>query len=178
MTHPSVTLRQAECGALLCGRNVRAADRDVCRQSAWYVKHPKAGLSTGISSCLDERAVPPQQQVRLVRGFYRNVDAAELESRLRERTFSTTTTPLPLEHGAAAVHVPEPAAACDAMVEARMLTLRDIQQRRRGALTMISRRLGPNLKVGVGYNFTDFSDDLTDLRYNHRGVFINIVGIK
>jgi hypothetical protein len=66
----------------------------------------------------------------------------------------------------------------DAMVEARMLTLRDIQQRRRGALTMISRRLGPNLKVGVGYNFTDFSDDLTDLRYNHRGVFVNLIGIK
>ena len=77
------------------------------------------GLWTGMTaSCLDERAVPPQQQVRLVRGFYRNVDAAELESRLRERTFSTATTPLPLEHGAAAVHVPDPAAACDTMVEA------------------------------------------------------------
>jgi hypothetical protein len=32
------------------------------------------------------------------------------------------------------------------------------------------------LKVGVGYNFTDFSDDLTDLGYDHRGVFLNIVG--
>jgi hypothetical protein len=66
----------------------------------------------------------------------------------------------------------------NAMAEVRMLALPDIQQRRRGALTTIYRRLGANLKVGVGYNFTDFSDDLTDLRYNHRGVFVNLIGIK
>ena len=66
----------------------------------------------------------------------------------------------------------------DAMVEARMLSLPDIQQRRRGALATIYRRLGSNLKIGVGYNFTDFSDDLTDLGYNHKGVFIHIVGSK
>jgi len=66
----------------------------------------------------------------------------------------------------------------DAMAEVRMLALRDIQQRRRGAVATIYRRLGANLKVGVGYNFTDFSDDLTDLRYNHRGVFVNLIGIK
>ena len=66
----------------------------------------------------------------------------------------------------------------DAMAEVRMLALRDIQQRRRGALMTFYRHLGANLKVGVGYNFTDFSDDLTDLRYNHRGVFVNLVGIK
>jgi flagellar motor protein MotB len=66
----------------------------------------------------------------------------------------------------------------ESMAEVRMLNLRDIRQRRRGALGAISRYLGKNLKVGVGYNFTDFSDDLTDLRYNHRGVFLNIVGTK
>jgi hypothetical protein len=66
----------------------------------------------------------------------------------------------------------------DIMAEARMLALRDIGQRRRGALTSLYRRLGSNLKIGMGYNFTDFSDDLTDLRYNHRGVFINIIGTK
>ena len=94
------------------------------------------GLWTGMTaSCLDERAVPPQQQVRLVRGFYRNVDAAELESRLRERTFSTTTTPLPLEHGAAAVHVPDPPAACDTMVEALVRAHPELlpRPRRRGS---------------------------------------------
>jgi len=66
----------------------------------------------------------------------------------------------------------------DAMAEVRMLALRDIQQRRRGALMTIYRHLGANLKVGVGYNFTDFSDDLTDLRYNHRGVFVNLIGTR
>jgi hypothetical protein len=29
---------------------------------------------------------------------------------------------------------------------------------RRGALATIYRHLGSNLKIGVGYNFTDFSD--------------------
>jgi hypothetical protein len=64
------------------------------------------------------------------------------------------------------------------MVEARMLGLPDVSQRRRGALTAIYRHFGKNLKIGAGYNFTDFSDDLTDLKYNHRGVFINLVGSK
>jgi flagellar motor protein MotB len=66
----------------------------------------------------------------------------------------------------------------DSMAEVRMLDLPDIHQRRRGALAAIYRHLGNNLKVGVGYNFTDFSDDLTDLRFNHKGVFVNFVGTK
>ena len=66
----------------------------------------------------------------------------------------------------------------EGMAEVRMLLLPDIRQRRRGALATIYRRLGSNLKVGIGYNFTDFSDDLTDLRYNHKGVFINLIGSK
>ena len=66
----------------------------------------------------------------------------------------------------------------DSMAEVRMLELPDIRQRRRGALATIYRHLGSNLKVGVGYNFTDFSDDLTDLRYNHKGVFLNLIGTK
>jgi hypothetical protein len=69
-------------------------------------------------------------------------------------------------------------AGWESMAEVRMLSLPDVSQRRRGALAAIYRHIGKNLKVGVGYNFTDFSDDLTDLRYNHRGVFVNIIGIK
>ena len=64
----------------------------------------------------------------------------------------------------------------ESMVEARMLNLSDISQRRRGALTAIYRYIGKNMKVGAGYNFTDFSDDLTDLSYRHQGTFVNIVG--
>ena len=35
-----------------------------------------------------------------------------------------------------------------------------------------------SMKLGAGYNFTDFSDDLTDLSYRHQGAFINFVGTK
>jgi len=34
------------------------------------------------------------------------------------------------------------------------------------------------MKVGAGYNFTDFSDDLTDLRYDDKGVFVNLIVTK
>jgi hypothetical protein len=66
----------------------------------------------------------------------------------------------------------------EGMAEARMLDMPKISQRQRGALATIYRRIGNNLKVGLGYNFTDFSDDLTDLKYNHKGVFFNMVGAK
>jgi hypothetical protein len=66
----------------------------------------------------------------------------------------------------------------ESLAEARMLELPDVSQRRRGALTAIYRYIGPNMKVGAGYNFTDFSDDLTDLRYDHKGVFVNFVVTK
>jgi hypothetical protein len=61
-------------------------------------------------------------------------------------------------------------------VEGRMLHLPDLDERRAGSLFTIYRYLGDNLKVGVGYNFTDFSEDLTDLSYDHHGVFFNLVG--
>jgi hypothetical protein len=32
------------------------------------------------------------------------------------------------------------------------------------------------VKLGVGYNFTDFSDDLTDLNFDDRGAFLNVTG--
>jgi len=43
-------------------------------------------------------------------------------------------------------------------------------------LAALYRHITKNLKAGVGYNFTDFSDDLTDLKYNHKGVFLNFIG--
>jgi flagellar motor protein MotB len=66
----------------------------------------------------------------------------------------------------------------ETLAEARTLGLPDVNQRRRGALAAIYHHVGRNLKVGVGYNFTDFSDDLTDLKYNHKGVFVNLIGTK
>lgn len=64
----------------------------------------------------------------------------------------------------------------DAMVEARLLDLPDAGDQRSGFLTGVYRRLGDHIKLGVGYNFTDFSDDLTNLGYTSHGVFINAIG--
>jgi flagellar motor protein MotB len=64
----------------------------------------------------------------------------------------------------------------ESLAEVRMLGLPDVSQCRRGTLASIYRYIGKNLKVGVGYNFTDFSDDMTDLRYDHRGLFVNLIG--
>jgi hypothetical protein len=62
------------------------------------------------------------------------------------------------------------------LVEGRMLHMPDLDERRTGALAAVSRYLGDHLKIGIGYNFTDFSEDLTDLSYDHHGVFLNITG--
>ncbi len=47
---------------------------------------------------------------------------------------------------------------------------------RQGWLAGVDRDIGRNFRVGAGYNFTDFSDDLTDFDYEHKGWFINFVG--
>jgi hypothetical protein len=64
----------------------------------------------------------------------------------------------------------------EGMIEARMLELPDFNDRRGGALIGIYRYVGKHVKAGVGYNLTDFSEDLTDLSFRHRGVFMNVVG--
>jgi hypothetical protein len=64
----------------------------------------------------------------------------------------------------------------ESLIEGRMLDLPDLSQRRGGVLLAIYRYFGKHLKVGTGYNFTDFSDDLTDLSYDHQGVFFNFIG--
>ena len=61
-------------------------------------------------------------------------------------------------------------------VEGRMLDLPDQNERRSGAMLTLYQYLGEHFKVGVGYNFTDFSDDLTDLGYDDHGLFFNVVG--
>jgi hypothetical protein len=64
----------------------------------------------------------------------------------------------------------------DLLVEGRVLGMRDIGERRSGVLVSASRWVGEHFKVGLGYNFTDFSDDLTDLDYDHQGLFLNVTG--
>jgi flagellar motor protein MotB len=64
----------------------------------------------------------------------------------------------------------------DALLEGRRLDLPDAQDRLDGVLVALYRQVGNHLKVGAGYNFSKFSDDLTSLDYRHQGLFINIIG--
>lgn len=63
----------------------------------------------------------------------------------------------------------------DAVLEFRRLWAKEAQDARAGVLAAVYRHVGKNTKVGVGFNFTDYSDDLTDLSYRHRGWFLNVV---
>lgn len=64
----------------------------------------------------------------------------------------------------------------DIMAEARVLWMSELEQADFGLLAGVYRQLGGNLKLGVGYNFGRFSDDLTDFVQDDRGFFINVVG--
>lgn len=44
-----------------------------------------------------------------------------------------------------------------------------------GALAALYRNMGNNLRLGIGYNFGRFSDDLSDLTYDDQGVFLNMI---
>ena len=64
----------------------------------------------------------------------------------------------------------------DALVEGRLLDVKEADDARSGMLLGVYRHFGDNIKMGVGYNFTDFSDDLTDLDYDSQGMFVNVIG--
>lgn len=64
----------------------------------------------------------------------------------------------------------------EGLVEGRMLDMTDLNEQRSGALLAVYRYVGKHVKVGLGYNFTDFSEDLTDLSFKHQGAFINMIG--
>jgi len=64
----------------------------------------------------------------------------------------------------------------DVYVEGRRLAV-DSEDNRDGFLIGANKHIGKHLKVGVGYNFTDFSDDLARVNdYTYEGVFLNITG--
>jgi hypothetical protein len=64
----------------------------------------------------------------------------------------------------------------EGLLEGRMLDMLDLNEQRSGALVAVYRYVGKHFKVGAGYNFTDFSEDLTDLSFRSEGVFINMIG--
>jgi hypothetical protein len=64
----------------------------------------------------------------------------------------------------------------DALIEARYLGVEQADDSRTGVLVGLYRQLGDNAKIGGGYSFSDFSDDLTNLEYRSKGVFLNLIG--
>jgi len=64
----------------------------------------------------------------------------------------------------------------DALAEYRWLSDTDGDSTRSGALLGLYRHLGDQFKVGVGYNFTDYDDDLRNDGYDNRGWFLDLIG--
>lgn len=63
----------------------------------------------------------------------------------------------------------------DAHLELRRRAVKEAKDSRKGVLVGVYRHMGEGAKVGVGYDFTDFSDNLTDLPYRSRGWFLNVL---
>ncbi|SFR64393.1 hypothetical protein [Litoreibacter janthinus] len=63
----------------------------------------------------------------------------------------------------------------DVLLEGRMLQADQAGTTEFGLLGAAYRHFGNNYKIGVGYNFGTFSDDLSDLTYDDRGLFINLI---
>lgn len=63
----------------------------------------------------------------------------------------------------------------DAMFEVRNFTTVQSETSETSVLAAGYRHFGNNLKLGIGYNFGSFSDDLTDLVQDDQGAFINLV---
>ena len=63
----------------------------------------------------------------------------------------------------------------DALLEVRQLNLVQAEVSETSFLGAVYRNVGDHLKVGVGYNFGTFSDDLTDLTFDDQGAFINVI---
>ena len=61
-----------------------------------------------------------------------------------------------------------------AVAEYRVLDVSDIDARS-GGVAAVYYTVNTNLRVGAGYNFTDFSDDLSETSYDARGAFFNLI---
>ena len=64
----------------------------------------------------------------------------------------------------------------DALMEYRWLEAETEDNDKHGFLIGAYRHIGEHFKLGAGYNFTDFDDDLTDQDYESDGWFFDVVG--
>jgi hypothetical protein len=61
------------------------------------------------------------------------------------------------------------------LVEYRALEVKE-GGAKQGYLVGVDRDITKNFRMGIGYNFTNFSDDLTKLDYKYKGWFVNFLG--
>ncbi len=64
----------------------------------------------------------------------------------------------------------------DALAQYHWMNSDASEDSQHGAMISIDRHIGKNMKIGIGYNFTDFNDDLRDTEGSAKGWFINLVG--
>lgn len=64
----------------------------------------------------------------------------------------------------------------DILMEGRIMYMPEANTKDYGALAAVYRHLGDNFKLGAGYNFGRFTDDLRDQTYDDRGFFVNFIG--
>ena len=64
----------------------------------------------------------------------------------------------------------------DLLAEGRVLSSSLADNKQYGALLGVYRHVGDNAKIGVGYNFSKFSDDLRNFSNDSDGFYINLVG--
>jgi len=64
----------------------------------------------------------------------------------------------------------------DILLEARALYSPSADTTDYGSVVAAYRHVGDNFKVGLGYNFGRFSDDLRDVTLNDQGLFFNLMG--
>ena len=63
----------------------------------------------------------------------------------------------------------------DLLLEGRYSEARQTGITETGILATAYRHFGPNVMLGLGYNFGNVSDDLTDLTIDDQGVFLNLI---
>ena len=93
------------------------------------------------------------------------------DNTLADGQWSTSNTQLLI--GRADLHIMK---EWDLTAELRALDTITTKQIQAGALVGVYRHMGENFKFGVGYNFTRFSDDLTNIGGHSQGVFVNAIG--